>query len=45
MFSCRSITNAAKRWKILGAEVALGQRMYIGEEAAEKLIQQYFKIK
>ena len=31
--------------KTLGAEVALGQRMYIGEEAAEKLIQQYFKIK
>lgn len=31
--------------KTLGAEVALGQRMYIGEEAAEKLMQQYFKIK
>ncbi len=31
--------------KTLGAEVALGQRMYIGEEAAEKLIHQYFKIK
>ena len=31
--------------KTLGAEVAMGQRMYIGEEAAEKLIQHYFKIK
>jgi hypothetical protein len=31
--------------KTLGAEIALGQRMYIGEEAAEKLIHQYFKIK
>ena len=31
--------------KSLGAEVALGQRMYIGEEAAEKLINQYFKNK
>lgn len=29
----------------LGAERALGQRMYIGEEAADKLIHQYFKIK
>lgn len=29
----------------LGAERALGQRMFIGEEAAEKLINQYFKIK
>ncbi len=31
--------------KTLGAELALGQRMYIGEEAAEKLINQYYKIK
>ncbi|HTA62721.1 MAG TPA: hypothetical protein VK835_09710 [Bacteroidia bacterium] len=31
--------------KSLGAERALGQRMYIGEEAAEKLINQYFKTK
>ncbi len=28
--------------KTLGAEIALGQRMYIGEEAANKLINQYF---
>ena len=27
----------------LGAEITLGQRMYIGEEAANKLIKQYFK--
>jgi hypothetical protein len=31
--------------KSLGAEVALGQRMYIGEEAAENLINHYFKNK
>ena len=31
--------------RTLGAEVALGHRMFIGEEAAEKLIHQYFKIK
>jgi hypothetical protein len=31
--------------KSLGAEVAIGQRMYIGEEASEKLINQYFKNK
>jgi hypothetical protein len=31
--------------RTLGAEVALGQRMYIGEEASEKLINQYFKNK
>ena len=31
--------------KSLGAEVALGQRMYIGEEASERLINQYFKNK
>ena len=27
----------------LGAELALGQRMFIPDEAAEKLIHQYFK--
>lgn len=31
--------------KTLGAELALGQRMYIGEESSEKLINQYFKNK
>ncbi len=31
--------------KTLGAEIAIGQRMFIGEEASEKLIDQYFKIK
>jgi hypothetical protein len=31
--------------KALGAQLALGQRMYIGEESAEKLINQYFKKK
>jgi len=31
--------------KTLGAEVALGQRMFIGEWASEKLIHQYFKNK
>ena len=29
--------------RTLGAELALGQRMFIGEAAAEKLIKQYFK--
>ena len=31
--------------KELGAEVALGQRMYIGSNASLKLINQYFKNK
>jgi hypothetical protein len=29
--------------KTLGAEVSVGQNMYIGEERAEKLISYYFK--
>ena len=29
--------------KTLGAQLSIGQRMYIGEEAADKLITQYFK--
>jgi hypothetical protein len=29
--------------RTLGAELTIGQRMFIGEVAAEKLINQYFK--